>query len=167
MDADDGSEFPAGGWFPVEPRFPSDFDRERPMRALKRTAGSRDLTWVDLPHYGNGHIAVLHLAGAKVPISITLWMDDSADRIARVVRFGPQRHLVELGDACGIRVLEDPAADQLARPVSSDEQDVLEHSAASPAQIILASLTAESHARIWLERAELPHGLQLRPWPHD
>lgn len=167
MDADGESEFPAHGWFPLEPRSPADVYSERLMRAVQRTAGSEELVWIDLPHYQNGHIAVSHLAGAKVPISVTLWMDDPADRMARIVRLGPQRHLLELRDADGIGVLENPTADQVARLVSAEERDVIEHDAISPAQIIIAALLAETHARIWLERAELPGGLRLRPWPHS
>lgn len=135
------------------------------MRAVKRTAGSDDLVWIDLADYQRGHIAGLHIAGTSVPSAITMWMDDSADRTARIVRLGPQRHIVELRNAQDTWVLEDPTADQCAKSVGSKERSVLEHDSLAPAQIILSSLIAESHARTWLERAEVPEGLRLVPWP--
>lgn len=165
LDTEDEPKLPEDCWFPVESRFPDEACPELQMRAIKRMAGSGEMLALDMPHYGNGHIAVLHLAGAKVPVSITLWMDDSADRLARITRLGTQRYVVELSDADGSGVLADPTADQVPTPVRGDERDILEHDVIAPAQIIVASLNAEAAARIWLERAELPRGLQLSSWP--
>lgn len=157
-------DFPSEGWMPVEPRDPDvDPFRERLMRAVIRTAGSDDLTWIDLPDYQNGHLAFLHIGGARSPLSVTMWMEESADRSARIIRFGPQRHVVELHNAHGGGVLEDPNKASTLHPVTAEERDVLERDAVSPAQIITASLTAETHARVWLERGELPERLRLQP----
>lgn len=164
MDFDEAFDFPSEGWVPIEPRDPSaDPFRERLMRAIRRTAGSDRLTWIDLPDYQNGHLAFLHIGGARSPVSVTLWMDDSADRSARIIRFGPQRHVVELYNARGGGVLEDPNKASTLHDVTAEEREVLGRDAVSPAQIIIATLIAETHARIWLERGELPEKLRLQP----
>jgi len=103
-------------------------------------------------------MALFHLIGANTPLTVTMWMDTSQARVARIIRFGPQRHVVELRDKDSVGILEHPETDDVEQYVTPAEQDVLGHPVLAPSQIVIGSVTAEYYARIWLDSGRCARG---------
>lgn len=150
-------------WLPVDPALHPHLFREYPMRAVKRIAGSDESMLLDLPNYMASHMALFHLIGANTPLTITMWMDTSQARVARIIRFGPQRHVVELRDKDSVGILEHPETDDVEQYVTPAEQDVLGHPVLASSQIVIGSVTASTTHASGSTAARCAKGSALSP----
>jgi len=155
----DASDLP-DGWFPLPPSW------GRPdRRVVTRSAHDDTVAWFPVPdpngYAGIGLALVDKSDGAR---EFWMWTDDSDDRMARVIRLGYRRYVVELHGADICAVVEDPRRAGSEHRVTDDERDVLGHRTVTPAQVLTSSVVAESCARMWLDHGLLHEGYVLGPW---
>ncbi len=134
-------------------------------RVVTRRAHDDGLAWFPVPDpRGYDGIGLALLDKTDVAREFWMWTDESEERLARVVRLGYRRYVVELHGADGCSVLEHPDRPTDEHRVASDEQDVLGHPAISPARILTSSVMAESSARMWIDHGRLHDGYVLGRW---
>lgn len=134
-------------------------------RVITRRAHEDGLAWFPVPDpRGYDGIGLALLDKTDVAREFWMWTDDSEDRVARVVRLGYRRYVVELHGADGCAVLEHPDRPTDEHHIAGDEEDVLGHSTVSLARILWSSVMAESSARMWLDHARVHDGYVLGSW---
>lgn len=162
-DHGNGALMPPGasdGWVPLPERWVFHV-----RRVITRRAHEGGLAWFPVPDpRGYDGIGLALMDKTDVAREFWMWTDDSEERLARVVRLGYRRYVVELHGADGCAVLEHPDRTTDEHHIAGDEQDVLGHSTLSPARTLSSSVVAESCARMWLDHARVHDGFELGRW---
>lgn len=148
------------GWIPL----PSGFVfHER--RVVTRAAFDETLAWFPLPdpsgYAGIGMSLMDKMAG---PREHWMWTDESGDRVARIIRLGYQRIVVELHGEDVLAVLEHTRQEARAKVLTPQEQDVLGRDTVLSTQIIPSGVIAESCASMWIGHGSVHNGFSLAQW---
>lgn len=145
------------GWIPL----PAGTVIAQP-RVVTRAALEETLAWFPLPdpsgYAGVGKSLRNKTAG---PREQWMWTDESEDRIARLVRLGYRRNVVELHGNTMLAVLEHSRAEPHEHVLTAHEQDVLGRDAVLSTQIIPSAVVAESCARLWVNHGRVHDGFSL------
>ena len=159
-DEDDWRSEEPVGWFPMPAGWVF-----RDRRAITRRAHDNALSWFPVPD-PSGYVGIGMALMDKTDVAREFWMwtDDSEERVARVVRLGYRRYVVELHGVDGCFILEHPARSTDDHQVPDDEREVLGHPAVSSARTFSSTVIAESCARMWLDHARVHDGYVLGRW---
>ncbi|GAA3033483.1 hypothetical protein JOE64_000658 [Microbacterium dextranolyticum] len=134
-------------------------------RVITRRALEDVFAWFPIPDpRGYAGIGLALLDKTDVAREFWMWTDASEERVARIVRLGYRRYVVELHGTNGCAVLEYPDRPTEEHRVASEEQDVLGHPMVSPARTFSSSVMAESCARMWLDHGRVHDGFELGRW---